>query len=355
MNFLRRLLGIKPPPSAEDQTARTSAPPAEAPAPEAVVHVGPTEVESIDIRQLTDTGPLVRPRQAMIETAPLETAELEMPTGTRQLSTPEEIEEAFTDAALSFGYAIDMGQVRTNNQDALVAYSAALRSADGQTDFGLFAVADGMGGHLDGEKASALVASTITEQVLTHVYLPLLHQEREADSADHMTVSEVLMGALRMANSAILTEIPGSGTTATLAIIIGNTAHIAHIGDSRAYVISDRNIEQLTRDHSLAQRLFEVGQLTREEMGSFRRRNELYKVLGLTEDVDPDVSSRHLPPGAQLLLCSDGLWGEVPEAIMLDVVLTSPTPHIACKRLVQLANERGGHDNISAVIAQIAG
>ncbi|MCZ7545315.1 MAG: protein phosphatase 2C domain-containing protein [Anaerolineae bacterium] len=259
----------------------------------------------------------------------------------------------------SFGHSIDVGRVRSNNQDALVACAMVVRDhGDNATNFGLFAVADGMGGHIDGEKASAQVASTITEQVLSKIYLPLLQQEPGAtdwmeEVDDRLPIADVLSDALRSANTTIISKIPNSGTTATLCVLVGNTLHLAHIGDSRAYLISEGGIEQITRDHSLAQRLFEVGQLTREEMGSFPRRNELYKVLGFTEDIEPDVGSRRLTPGTYLLICSDGLWGEVPDPLIEDVVLSAATPQAACDRLVALANERGGHDNISVVIVQM--
>jgi protein phosphatase len=359
MKFLKRLLGqapTKPKPEKTPETTEDAAPTDE------TVDVAEEEKEDAEHaavkpeRQQVDTIPPIfaaRQQQGLIETAPLQQLDIDAPVGTHQLPIMEEV-EAFNKSALSFGYAIDIGQTRAANQDALVAHAISLRTAEQATDFGLFAVADGMGGHLDGEKASALVTTTIAERVIDDIYLHLL---RQPSTAEHITervpVSEILMRTLQEANRAILEQIPGSGTTATVTVTLGNKAYFAHIGDSRAYLITPQNIEQITRDHSLAQRLYEVGQLTKEEMGSFPRRNELYKVVGFTDDMEPDLNTRHLPPGAFLLICSDGLWGEVPEIIMQDVVLTAKAPHEACQRLVNLANERGGHDNISVVIVQI--
>lgn len=369
MNFLRRLFGLKSPP-AEEQARRDLTLQEETARPEA-----PT-IEAEPVVEETPPGPPAEPVsaageepvgvQARIETAPLDnvkvgdTGPLTPAQGvvgaTRQLPTPEEI-VAISNSALIYGHCIAVGQVRSNNQDAVAASAVVMRCADSHADFGLFAVADGMGGHLDGEKASAQVVATVTQHVTEQVYLPLLEHgletSRSAEASERTPINEALIRALQAANAAIIARIPNSGTTATLAVIVGNSLHLAHVGDSRAYIITQRGIEQLTRDHSLAQRLFEVGQLSHDEMMTFPRRNELYKVLGFTEDVEPDVTSRRLPPGSYLLLCSDGLWGEVPDAIIHSVVLTAPTPQLACERLVELANERGGHDNISVIVVQL--
>ncbi|MBN1283896.1 MAG: serine/threonine-protein phosphatase [Anaerolineae bacterium] len=347
MNFLRRLFGQE----AGEEVKVKEEKPAE-PALETTDQAGPAEAPPGALLK-DDTPPVAHQGldQSAIQTSPL-AQEYEIGGSTRQLDQTKEI-AAFTSSPLMFGYNIDVGMTRENNQDALVAYAVSLRTADREMDFGLFGIADGMGGHLHGEKASAIVASTITSHVFNNIYLPLLRMPPgEQDAEDTVQVGEVLMRSLREANDKVLDQAPGSGTTATFAVTIGNAAYVVHIGDSRAYLITGQGIEQITRDHSLAQRLFEVGQLTRTEMGSFPRRNELYKVVGFTEDIDPDLNTRRLPPGSYLLLCSDGLWGEVPEVIMENVVITEP-PQAACAKLVQMANERGGHDNISVVIVKI--
>lgn len=363
MNFLRRLFGQTSEEEAQDQHDEEQSTTNGAAAPETVespleASVTPTKPpippDAVD-DALDDNFQRADPEshdQSLIKTAPL-APEYEMTSGTRQLPQMEEV-EAFATSSLSFGYGIDVGMTRENNQDALVAYAVSLRSVNQEVDFGLFGVADGMGGHQHGEKASAIVTSTMTESVINNIYLPLLRlSPDEEDVAEAIPIGEVLLHALHEANESVLRVAPGSGTTATFAVTIGNAAYVAHIGDSRAYLVNGQSIEQITRDHSLAQRLFEVGQLTREEMGSFPRRNELYKVVGFTNDMEPDLNTRRLPPGSYLLLCSDGLWGEVPEIIMQDVVITAPNPHAACVKLVQMANERGGHDNISVVIVKI--
>ncbi len=363
MDFLKRLFGKRSTdkPSESDTSADEAAelsqdvPSADGatPAPPPVLLENDIDLDDLYDTATDEAVPIVDGKeQKSIETAPLQMADL---SSTRRLPKTEEI-EAFAGASLSFGYALDVGKARENNQDALLAYAVALRTHDEEIDFGLFGIADGMGGHLDGEKASALVASAITEKVINDIYLPLLQRSPDSDDEGEDTelpIGEILMQGLHEANTTVLETAPGSGTTATIAVTLGNAVYIAHIGDSRAYLITGQTIEQITRDHSLAQRLFEVGQLTREEMGSFPRRNELYKVVGFTDDMDPDLNTRRLPPGSYMLLCSDGLWGEVPEIIMQDVVFTAPNPHVACQRLVDLANERGGHDNISVVVVQI--
>jgi serine/threonine protein phosphatase PrpC len=132
-------------------------------------------------------------------------------------------------------------------------------------------------------------------------------------------------------------------------------AYIAHVGDSRAYMITDDGIEQITRDHSLVQRLIELDQLTPEEAPDHPQRNVLYRALGQSDTLDVDAITRRLGPNARLLLCSDGLWNMVSEDAIQAVLAQNPQPQKACEELVQMANDRGGPDNISMIIVQMPG
>jgi PPM family protein phosphatase len=252
-----------------------------------------------------------------------------------------------------FGINSDVGIVRTSNQDALYANFGINLSSDEVPDFGLFVVADGMGGHHDGEKASALATRIIAKYVNEHFYLNMLYGN--SDDQDTPIISEVLNDAVLKANQMIGEKVPEGGTTCTAAIVLSDLAYIAHVGDSRAYLISTDGIEQLTRDHSLVQRLIELDQLTPEEAANHPQRNVLYRALGQNESIDVDTITRRLPAGSYLLLCSDGLWNHVPEAQMIHLVRTSKTPQEACDGLVAKANERGGLDNITVVLAQLPG
>lgn len=254
---------------------------------------------------------------------------------------------------LSYGISTHVGAVRTNNQDALLTMLSSAISADGYPEFGLFIVADGMGGHHDGERASALATRVVAEEFAANFYMKLLAKVPEEERP---LVSEVLMQAVQHANEVISKEIPEGGTTVTAVAIVGDLAYIAHVGDSRAYLmVNSDGLDQITRDHSLVQRLIELDQLTQEEAASHPQRNVLYRAVGQSETVDIDTSTRRLAPGSRLILCSDGLWGQVPPDQLHQVIATSVSPQDACDRLVNIANERGGVDNVTVIIIQLPG
>jgi serine/threonine protein phosphatase PrpC len=252
----------------------------------------------------------------------------------------------------SFGQLTDVGKVRSNNQDAAFSFYSTTRSADEWPDFGLFLVADGMGGHQDGEKASAITARSVASQILKTLYLPMVQGKEDANDTP---VNEALVEAVQKANTDVVAQVPEGGTTITAAIIIGDLAYIAHVGDSRIYLIHKGNIEQITRDHSLVQRLIELGQLTPEEAVDHKQPNVLYRALGQNESVEVDTLTRRLPPNSRLLLCSDGLWNQATDGEILDIVTKHPNPQEACNKLVALANMRGGIDNVTAILLKLPG
>jgi PPM family protein phosphatase len=253
----------------------------------------------------------------------------------------------------TYGQESDQGLVRTNNQDAAYTFFGTSLSDERKPQFGLFIVADGMGGHQMGEKASALAIRVVTAQVLQKIYTPLLNTED--DTGDRPTIAEALIHAVQTANEKVLKYVNGSGTTTTAMIVMGNLAHLVHVGDSRAYLITPKDIEQLTRDHSLAQRLIELGQLTQEEAKDHPQRNVLYRAIGQMNEIEVDTLTRRLQPGVQVLLCSDGLWGWVSDEEIFEVVNSVNHPQEACEKLVALANTNGSQDNITAVIFKMPG
>lgn len=253
-----------------------------------------------------------------------------------------------------FAQSSDQGMVRANNQDAALSFFFTSDSEDERPDFGLFVVADGMGGHQLGEKASALTTRVVASQVIQKIYLPML-DGNEVNDADRPTIPEAITAAVKMANDKVMKQVPEGGTTVTAVVVMGNMAHFAHVGDSRAYLISKNDVEQITRDHSLVQRLIELGQLTIEESMEHPQRNVLYRAIGQQPDLDVDTVTRRLPSASHILLCSDGLWGWVSNKEMLDIISTSADPQDACNRMVALANSHGGHDNITAVLFKLPG
>jgi len=151
-------------------------------------------------------------------------------------------------------------------------------------------------------------------------------------------------------------EAPGSGTTVTAALVLGNQVTIAHVGDSRAYsVYPDGRIDPITRDHSLVKRLEELGHLSPDEAENFPHRNVLIRALGQGETLEADIFTVPFPVGGYLMICSDGLWGVVNDGDLFRVISEAPNLHRACHNMVDAANTAGGPDNISVILAQMIG
>lgn len=291
------------------------------------------------------------PVSQIAETMPLINLEPEAPTieGITRPLPPETVISS-SNEHLSFGQATDVGMVRSNNQDSVFSLLTTCRSANQRPDFGLFIVADGMGGHHDGEKASALTANTVASHITRQIFLPMLNGQ---DDAERVPITEAMILAVQAANTEIITKIPDGGTTLTSVAIIGDLAYIAHVGDSRVYLITKDGIEQITRDHSLVQRLIELDQLTREEALVHPQKNVLYRALGQSESLEVDALTRRLPPNSRVMLCSDGLWNMVSEHEISEIVMKHSNPQEACDKLVALANAHGGVDNISTILLKI--
>lgn len=251
------------------------------------------------------------------------------------------------------GVGQHVGQVRPHNEDVLLAFTGQLGGLEPMPNFGLFIVADGMGGHSLGERASGLAARTIASSALNQI-LPSLLADPQAD-VERPLLTEVMEAAMAAANRAVVNGVPEGGTTLTGALIIGDQMVLCHVGDTRAYLLQDGHLEQLTRDHSLVQRLKELGQITDDEAAVHPQRSVLYRAVGQGEGLEVDLISRRLAPGTILLLCSDGLWSLVPDHLILEIIHQSTSVQAACEALVQAANEAGGPDNISAIMVQMPG
>lgn len=268
---------------------------------------------------------------------------------TRPLPQPQEGAGAGTQGHFVFGQSSDKGGIRSNNQDAALSFYFAADSSQEQPDFGIFIIADGMGGHKEGEKASALAANVVMTDIFRNIYLPILVGQEM--NAERPTIAEALDQAVKKANAKIRQEVADGGTTLTAVVILGKQAHIAHVGDSRAYLIpDDGETELITRDHSVVQRLIELEQLSEEEAEQHEQKHVLYRAIGQNEEIDVDIHTRRLNPGAHLLICTDGLWGLVGTEEIQQIVTSTPDPQQACDKLVELANTNGGNDNISAIL-----
>lgn len=253
---------------------------------------------------------------------------------------------------LIFGQASDTGMVRHNNQDAAQSFFFSSDTDDELPDFGVFIVADGMGGHSEGEKASALTARTVINDIFKSIYLPMLDDHDMG--SERLTIAEALVRAIKEANALVRRSVIDGGTTITSVVVLGNQAYFGHVGDSRAYMLTETNgLEQVTRDHSVVQRLIELDQLDPEEAEHHDQRNVLYRAIGQNDEIDVDILRRRLAANATILLCSDGLWGMVSNEDIGTILRESANPQIACDKLVALANTNGGTDNITAVILKM--
>ncbi len=249
------------------------------------------------------------------------------------------------------GRASDVGLVRPHNEDSLLTSESTFLGNDIRESIGLFIVADGMGGHQAGEVASSLATRIVASQLTQEVYTPYLLRDVLAE-ANPLPLVEALQKAVEAANQAVHSQVPGSGTTLTCALIINSRAYLAHVGDSRAYLYYNQQLTQITRDHSYVDKLVELGQLSVEAAAVHPHRNVLYRAVGQGDQLEIDIHSLDLLQGSRLLLCCDGLWGMLTDAALQAVLASAATPQDACEQLIAAANEAGGRDNITAVIIE---
>src|SRR5512135_775408 len=246
-----------------------------------------------------------------------------------------------------------VGKQREHNEDSLMALTMTLAGKSPNVPFGLYIVADGMGGHQYGEVASNAAVRVIAGQVMRkfHSYLFAMPTQQPEES-----LQEIMETAVKDAHRTVQKDAPGSGTTLTAALVLGQQVTIGHVGDSRAYAIYPAgHVEQLTHDHSLVKRLEELGHLNKEEAANFPHRNVLIRALGQGDNLDVDVFTIPFPRNGTLMLCSDGLWGVIGEHDITRALSDAPTLERACQNMVSAANMAGGPDNISVVLVQMIG
>jgi PPM family protein phosphatase len=249
------------------------------------------------------------------------------------------------------GCGQSVGMQRDHNEDSLFSLTTTSANNASNLSFGLYVVADGMGGHQHGEVASEIATRAMSEYVIRHLYTPLFSVNPQPPSE---SLQEVLANGVQAAHESIVKTVSGGGTTLTTVLILGKQMIIAHVGDSRVYTIDlHGNMRPVTRDHSLVKRLEELGQLTPEEAAIHPQRNVLYRALGQGEPFEPEIITTPLPNPGFLLVCSDGLWGVVPDEELGKMIISASTPQLACQQMVDAANEAGGPDNITAVLVRL--
>lgn len=244
----------------------------------------------------------------------------------------------------------DVGRTRPHNEDAFVIIDLAEpgRPWTGPVDIAghrvVLAVSDGMGGHEAGEVASAIVIDTLVKSLAAHATAP-------PDQALELAVREANQ-AVRAAATA--QDKQGMGATLTAVLIDGDDAWIAEVGDSRAYLLRNGQLRQLTRDQSFVQMLVDAGAITPEEAKTSPRKNVILQAIGTQPTLTAAIARLLLRRGDRLLVCCDGLSNELADP-ELAAILAEPEPVAAAEHAIAAANEHGGHDNITAIIAHVDG
>ena len=249
-----------------------------------------------------------------------------------------------TDAnSRKIGMITDIGKVRKIDEDSILAADLSFGINSESEKFLLLAVADGMGGAAKGEEASKIALNALTKTIIPELFGTL-------------SFTELLENGIKNANQEILDyttknpESSGMGTTTVCAVVKGNNIHLANVGDSRAYVISNDEIRRVTKDHSYVQALIDEGQITEEEAREHPQKNVITKAVGIMESVEPDTMKLTLDTDESLLLCCDGVIAHLTDEDIHKIICNTNDPQNACQQIVDLANKRGGSDNISLII-----
>lgn len=256
----------------------------------------------------------------------------------------------------SHGQATHPGRKHTVNEDAIVTFTYNKQQSSESVPVGFYLVADGMGGHDAGDLASRTVNQIVTNWVLQVQVLPDLRKTTRKLTVENIP-ADILKRAIAEANTGLQRHAQSRnsdlGSTVTAALLIGDTATIVNVGDSRTYRMRNNRLIQITRDHSLVARLVETNIISPEEVRSHPQRNQIYRSLGHKPEVEVDTFTVPLQRGDRLILCSDGLWEMVLDQDITRIINTARTAQEACDQLIIAANTAGGEDNISVIVMEM--
>lgn len=253
-------------------------------------------------------------------------------------------------AGLRVGYRTDVGRLRQLNEDSLLSLELGFSNRSKDYTVNLFIIADGMGGHENGEVASGLLVHTMT----WNVYQSLLRDDMPGGSLDDLEtwLVEVVKAGNRQVYERAQQTGSDMGTTVVAALFVDHRAMIAHVGDSRAYHLGTTGIRQLTIDHSLVERLVAAGEITRQQARHHPHAHVIIRTIGDEPTVEVDVTHQQLAQGDSLVLCSDGLSGMINDETIHQLVVGAESPQAACEALVAAANAAGGEDNVTVIVIQ---
>ena len=235
----------------------------------------------------------------------------------------------------------DVGKVRDINQDAYFYLEDEILP--------IFIVADGMGGHKAGEVAS----NTAISKIVNHYNL-----NKEKMINEGMQIPQFINEAVAIANEELIKEseiddeLKGMGTTITMCLTLDREAYIGHVGDSRAYILRDGELIQITQDHSLVGELLRTGSITKEEAMNHPKKNIIMRALGTKKDIKTDVFTKSLESEDKIVLCTDGLTNMVTDEEMLDVINSEEDVKSSCSKLVNISNKYGGIDNTTIMLIE---
>lgn len=248
--------------------------------------------------------------------------------------------------------AQSLGITRNHMEDAIYALNIKTQLPKSHTTLGIFMVADGMGGHMYGDIASSVAIQSTAARLQKKLVGPLHDGQTEfSDEA----IATILEDALQTAHHAVLENVKGGGTTLTVALVLNKKLHFAHVGDSRLYITSaTKPLKALTLDHSLVQRLVELGQISQDDANDHPQRNVLFRALGQNEGFKADIGNIEITEPCTLLLCSDGLWGLVNKDSLSKRINDGGSYEKMVNSLIEMANDAGGTDNISAILVRIS-
>lgn len=246
-------------------------------------------------------------------------------------------------------WQLDKGRKRETNEDCLNITETLQISEEKEFSLGIYVIADGIAGMPNGERASR-IAARVASQVFLHQFQ--IHAPKT--SACHYWMQSAIEMAHSMVQASNRIAAPmQSGTTIVMAVVLDNRLYLGNVGDSRAYVISSQEIRQVSQDHTMAAALVAAGILSADEANKPEQRNRLSQALGIGDSVKPTMYSENLLKGDYLLLCSDGLYSQVDDETIFQIVRQSSSPQYACEALTQAANDAGGEDNISVILVKI--
>ncbi|NTU84443.1 MAG: protein phosphatase, partial [Chloroflexales bacterium] len=251
------------------------------------------------------------------------------------------------------GAQTDTGIVRDHNEDSYLTIQLGLDNDNTPQSWGVYIVSDGMGGHAAGEVASGLAIRAAADLILSEYLARAVQPDASYSEAE---AKDVVRRAILAANERVAEESRRQGNdmgaTFTMALVIGDRVIVGNIGDSRTYLYQGGKLRRISKDHSLVQRLVDLGQIADEDIYTHPQRNAVLRSLGDRGVIEVDLFSERVRAGESLLLCSDGQWEMTRDPAMELLIAREPDPQAVCATLIAAANQAGGEDNITAVLVR---